>query len=209
MFWLALVISLLSVILLSVLYYRFPNLQDTLKFLGAGLGLTAAIASAIFTYLQVAEATKQSQLAAQQIAEAGKQSRLAFIHSQREQAFVLIYKYNNLPLQIASDFIDSIEGKTPEEINNLQRRDRRTADALRACMSFFENASLALQSGFASEDIACEHFRDTSVLYYERLKGFVDVYRIKTKSPDAWKHYQWLYDQWKNGCPGLKAAAGG
>lgn len=76
-------------------------------------------------------------------------------------------------------------------------------------MNFFENASLAIQSGFASEDIACEHFRDTAVLYFASLKEFVDAYRIKTESPDSWKHYQWLYERWKNGCPGLKSAEGG
>lgn len=198
------IISLLFVLGLSVIYHRYPSLRDTLVFLGTGIGLTAAIASAIFTYRQVAEATKQSQMAANQIAEAGRQNRLALLHSQQAEAFELIDKYNDLPLRATSDFVRSFRGKTPEEINALHQASPDSAEALRACMSFFENASLAIRSGFADESICCQHFRGTAVLYYEHLEDYIKIFREKTARPDAWVHYEYLYRYWKDGCPKLE-----
>lgn len=203
MIWLAVIILLLIVLFLSAMHLRYPNLRETLGFLGTGIGLTAAIASAVFTYLQVAEATKQSQLVASQMAEAGRQNQLALTHRQQEEAFRLIDKYNDLPLQIASDFVRSFKGKTPEEINVLHNSNPDAAEALRSCMNFFENAALSIRSDFANESISCEHFRDTGVLYYGQLKEYIAVLREKTENPDTWKHHQWLYERWSNGCPGL------
>lgn len=200
----SILISLLFVLGLSVIYHRYPSLRETLVFLGTGIGLTAAIASAIFTYCQVSEATKQSQMAADQIAEAGRQNRLALIHSQQAEAFVLIDKYNALPLRTTSDFVRSFRGKTPEEINALHQSNPDAAEALRACMSFFENASLSIRAGFADDQISCQHFRGTAVLYYEHLEEYVRAFRERTANQEAWVHYEWLYRQWKNGCPKLE-----
>lgn len=176
---------------LTLLFQFAPSVRQTVVFLG-----TALIGVAAIIQLQ-----SQAFLTSQEIR-----------HGKVSVAFNYIDIWNTEPMnervRVAAVVVDdSIIGKSPQQVQAFLDNNDAQRGALIAAFNLFENMGLAIRTGYADDETLCQYFSEPALRYFSRLKPWLYNYRSVTQRHGSYEHYEWLYDNWLEGCPTSRLTA--
>ncbi len=150
-------------IILSLLFQFARGIRETVIFLGTALAGVAAI-------IQLQSQSFQTQQNVR--------------HNKVTVSFSYIEKWNSPPLsdklRTAARAIDSVSGKSPQEIEAFLADHDTARDALIKVFNLFEDIGLAIRTGYADNETLCQYFSEPALRYFSRLRPWLDNYRSIT-----------------------------
>ena len=180
-----------AVVILTVAYHFLAKQRETVIFLAGTLAAMAAIG-------QLQAGAAQLQAGADQSAEDVKHRRL-------EVSFRYMDKWNSSPIRdilpTASTALQALSGHSPQEMQAFLEGHEDDRHSLTTLFNFFEDAGLAIRTGYADNGALCQYLSEPSLRYFSTLRPWLDYFRNQTGRRGAYEHYEWLYDSWSKGCP--------
>jgi hypothetical protein len=178
-----------AVILVLALLLRFrPNLRQMVVSIGSSLGVAAAAVGVILAFFELKDSTDQHR----------QSVRLR----RQEIAFAYMKRFEEIPDKATlRGLIDGLAEKRPAEVQSFFANQRADGMKVVNALNLFEEISIAARTSYADDATLCALLEEPAVRYYGTLKNWVVYFRQKGKAPSFLQNYEWLYGQWKDGCP--------
>lgn len=178
-------VTLLSILLVfivvgSLCFHFLPGNRDLISFVAALIGGSAAIYAGFYNGLGV-KALRQLE--------------------KDKASFAIIDKFNDHEMTKVRRILDHLdkENKTEKQVYEYITSDsERMAVTVLYC-SIFEDISIAIQYGYANEEILHKSLNYICKYLYEELSGFIRILRTERKSETIYIEFDKLHQAWKDG----------
>jgi hypothetical protein len=178
-----------------LVYVAAPSHREAVKF-------SALAAGFILALLQLQAAMLQARGTMLQVRHAAIESRENVQHRRLDVAFVLIGEWNKPDVTdavvVLEPLVKAASGRSPSEILQVLRENKRNDPAFRKVFDLFENIGLAVQTGYADDATLCLYFKKAVEHYYGTFDDYVRAQRLKYE--DAYVQFEWLYRHWRDHC---------
>lgn len=175
-------VLLFLVILLTVVYYCFPDIRDTIEFFT--LSLTAATGIASVFYL-------------------ANTLKLTLERQKVELTFKLTDRWNSPEFHYSRRAMHEIfetfraVGKEAVVAELEDALNVEKAMNVRHILNFFEEIAIAVRKGHVVESILEDCYKGPFVRAFNVLSDWIAVHRDRTQRHQLWEQGQWLYEKWK------------